>query len=94
MQGYGVVREMEHVETKGESPAKEVLIADCGELDSDALTSTTSVLLLPLTSHASNIGLLYTLGLLPVLGPEDHRRMSHSDLESHHGRRLHCTGCS
>ncbi len=67
MQGYGVVREMEHVETKGETPAKEVLISDCGELDSDALTSTASVRLLPTMSLSCTPAC--HLALQPVMKP-------------------------
>jgi len=42
LKGYGVVREMEHVETKGEAPVHEVLIADCGVLENDAPAAATN----------------------------------------------------
>jgi len=47
VQGYGVVREMEHVETKGEAPVHEVLIADCGVLENDAPAAATNVTSVP-----------------------------------------------
>jgi hypothetical protein len=43
LQGYGTVREMEHVETNNDVPVVDVIIADCGELEPDALTSTADV---------------------------------------------------
>ena len=34
---------MEHVETKGDKPVRDVLIADCGEIGDEALTSAADV---------------------------------------------------
>lgn len=39
-QGYGIVKEMEHVKTESDVPVEEVLITDCGELSSDIDKST------------------------------------------------------